>query len=307
MRHSLHPARCTAVLAASAPAGVVVNLTGSLAVVLAGLLAGGTGCAPPELCPAGTEPTIAPLRHSLQNGALGFAHAHNDYEHEHPLDDALAAGFASVEADVWFRDGSVVVSHDAGSQKCTLQKLYLEPLDAILQQQDSVHDDGAAFTLWLDLKDGTAGLREGLQKLLAPLPWLTRFDDVGVIDAGGVTVILTGDDGSKEQLIDDTDVPRPFARDDNALSLRDGDEGTVVAAALSFSSYIGSWDGEGPPPDGLSRQCGCVVERAHLLGRQVRLFGAPDTEAAWQFQLDHGVDFINTDDLDGLADFLRAQ
>lgn len=286
-------------VAARVVARVVASVVGLGCVVV--------GCAPPELCAEGTEPTLTPLKPSALNGFLAASHAHNDYEHERPLTDALLAGFASVEADVWHRDGEVVVSHDAWSQKGTLQDLYLTPLDALLARQSSVHDDGAPFTLWLDLKDGTPELREGLQELLAPLPWLTTFDDVGVVDGGAVTVVLSGDDGSKRALIDDTAVPRKFARDDNDLGRGDDDDGTVVAAALSFPAYVGSWDGEGDPPEGLSRQCGCVVERAHALGRQVRLFGGPDSEAAWDFQLEHGVDFINSDDLDGLSDFLRAR
>src|SRR5262245_43776549 len=45
-------------------------------------------------------------------GASSVAHAHNDYEHAHPLADALAHGFRSVEADVLWRNGKIVVSHD---------------------------------------------------------------------------------------------------------------------------------------------------------------------------------------------------
>ena len=35
---------------------------------------------------------------------LSLAHAHNDYEHERPLYDAIAHGFNSVEADVFLVD-----------------------------------------------------------------------------------------------------------------------------------------------------------------------------------------------------------
>ena len=134
------------------------------------------------------------------------------------------------------------------------------------------------------------------------------FDDVSVVETRAVTVILTGDAASKQQMIDDVAAPRVFARDDNDLHAdgSDDDDGTVVAAALNFGGYVGSWDGVSAVPDGLSRQCGCVVERAHALGRKVRLFGGPDTEAAWRFQLDHGVDFVNSDDLAGLDEFLSG-
>ncbi len=266
-----------------------------------------SSCAPPELCDsADVDPAVEPLQPRANNGLRYAAHAHNDYEHDRPLLDALDAGFASVEADVWFRDGDVVVSHDAITSAGTLDDLYLEPLAQRLGADSSVHGDGAEFVLWLDLKDGTSELREGLAQRLEALLFVTRFDDDGVVEAGAVTVILTGDDESKTALVDETPAPRAFARDDNALSVDDDEAGTVVAAALNFGAYVGGWDGQGSPPDELRRQCGCVVERAHALNRRVRLFSGSDTPEAWALQRDVGVDFINTDDLDGLAAFLEA-
>jgi len=42
--------------------------------------------------------------------ALRGAHAHNDYQHERPLLDALAHGFQSVEADVFLVEGKLLVA-----------------------------------------------------------------------------------------------------------------------------------------------------------------------------------------------------
>src|SRR5207244_5207268 len=58
----------------------------------------------------------------------GCAHAHNDYEHVHPLHDALDAQvFCSVEADIWLvGTSSLLVAHDlaATNPSKTLQSLY---------------------------------------------------------------------------------------------------------------------------------------------------------------------------------------
>src|SRR5207244_7981145 len=61
---------------------------------------------------------------------LPQAHAHNDYEHKRPLQDALDHGFCSVEADVFLVDGQMLVGHDRKDLRPgrTLEKLYLEPL-----------------------------------------------------------------------------------------------------------------------------------------------------------------------------------
>lgn len=276
------------------PSFVVVTLVLAASATLV------AGCEQPTLCIAGDTPAVLPTE-------APTAHAHNDYEHARPLADALAARFGSVEADVWFRDGGIQVSHDAFGSKGTLEELYLAPLEALLADRASVHDDGAPFTLWLDLKDGGAGLREALVATLAARPWLTRFDDEGVTEVGAVTVILTGDAASKQAMVDTTPAPRPLARDSNDLARDDLRDANVIAAALGFAAYVGAWDGTGRAPDQLSRRCGCAVERAHAIGRKVRLFGAPDTPASWTFQIEHGVDFVNADDLAGLITVLDAR
>ena len=60
------------------------------------------------------------------------AHAHNDYEHDRPLYDALDHGFTSVEADIHLVDGQLHVAHDSDeiTPNRTLRSLYLEPLPA---------------------------------------------------------------------------------------------------------------------------------------------------------------------------------
>src|SRR5256885_2951300 len=53
-------------------------------------------------------------------------HAHNDYEHPHPLFDALDAGARSVEADVFLVNGKLLVAHswvDVRPER-SLQSLY---------------------------------------------------------------------------------------------------------------------------------------------------------------------------------------
>jgi hypothetical protein len=62
--------------------------------------------------------------------ALPQAHAHNDYEHQRPLLDALDHGFTGVEADIWLVNGKLLVAHEEAHIKPerTLEALYLDPL-----------------------------------------------------------------------------------------------------------------------------------------------------------------------------------
>ena len=68
---------------------------------------------------------------------LARAHAHNDYEHERPLLDALSHGFTSVEADIYLVGGELLVAHDPEDvvPGRTLQNLYLDPLARRVRRQ----------------------------------------------------------------------------------------------------------------------------------------------------------------------------
>ena len=101
-------------------------------------------------------------------------HAHNDYWHERPLLDALERGFCSVEADVFLRDGDLLVGHAAHELRPerTLNAVYLDPILRRLVAHGRVHHDRRPFTLLVDIKaDG----EEAYRVLAAQLEPLRRF------------------------------------------------------------------------------------------------------------------------------------
>src|SRR5437868_5553114 len=75
-------------------------------------------------------PLLADEPPKKQVAPLARTHAHNDYEHNRPLFDALDCGFCSVEADIWLVKGELLVGHTplALKKDRTLEKLYLDPL-----------------------------------------------------------------------------------------------------------------------------------------------------------------------------------
>ena len=52
---------------------------------------------------------------------LPNAHAHNDYEHDRPLLDALDHGFTSIEADVFLVEGQLLVAHNFADAKTKIE------------------------------------------------------------------------------------------------------------------------------------------------------------------------------------------
>jgi len=272
---------------------------------LVALLLAACGGPQPEVCFEDQEPSPSPAQPRGEAGLLPYAHAHNDYEHPRPLEDALAARFYSVEADVYFASGRFEVSHFGWGSKGTLEALYLAPLQERVNAQGSVHGDGIPFTLWIDLKDSDSRLVEQLEALFA------RFDmlqpGVGEGSIAPVRIALTGHAAMKESFADATSLAA-VTRDSNTFSLEDpvATDERWRAYALNWGKYL-SWNGVGEMPADQRRRLNCLVENAHAKGRVLRLFATPDREEVWKASLEAGVDFIHTDHLEALSAFLRDQ
>ena len=59
------------------------------------------------------------------------AHAHNDYQHAHPLFDALHHGFVGVEADVYLVGKALRISHDKVKDWTTVPTLEAAPAEFV--------------------------------------------------------------------------------------------------------------------------------------------------------------------------------
>jgi len=230
------------------------------------------------------------------------AHAHNDYEHDRPLWDALENGFISVEADVHLVDGKLLVSHDkpkTGSPD--LAELYLHPLDSLLRYRNGIiySNYEGPFYLMIDCKTEAESTYNAIlnqladyQKLLcsaAQCPVQVYLSGNRAID----TIIKTGDKGI-------------------ALDGRPEDLGKNIPVDLmpiisdTYSKWS-SWKGksEAQPKD--LEKIRALAKRVHAEGKKLRLWAIPDNEIAWQALIDAGVDFINTDRLRELHEFLSKK
>lgn len=229
------------------------------------------------------------------------AHAHNDYEHDRPLFDALENGFISVEADVHLKGGQILVSHDKpvkGSK--TIEKLYLDPLDSLIKKNGgSIYQHlNVPFFLMIDIKTNGEETFKTLIKLLSN--YAKYLNTPG--KKGAVQIFISGN--------------RPIdliINDPNHLTAIDGRPADLgkgfsqMAMPVISENYknIISWNGSGSPSgeelDALKK----LAARVHGENKKLRLWNIPDQQNAWQVLLDCGVDLINTDKLRELNLFLR--
>src|SRR5262245_35441847 len=126
---------------------------------------------------------------------LPQAHAHNDYEHKRPLLDALDHGFCSVEADIWLREGKLLVAHDARDLKTerTLEALYLDPLRKRVAANDGrIHKNGPRFWLLIDIKTAAEPTYRALHDTLAKYADILSTSRDGKHENRAITVVISG-------------------------------------------------------------------------------------------------------------------
>ena len=244
---------------------------------------------------------------------LPQAHAHNDYEHDRPLQDALSHGFTSVEADVWLVDGELLVAHDREDvdPSRTLESLYLDPLaDRARREGGRVYRgyDGV-FQLLIDVKSEAGPTYAAVHEALAEHRRIMSTFHDGRVRQDAVTAVISGN----------RDLPAMQAQrvryagyDGRMGDLESGLPASVLPLLSDNWTKYFSWQGIGPMPADQRARLHDIVDRAHATGYRVRFWATPDTpgparDALWAELLDAGVDHLNTDDLAGLEAFLRAR
>ena len=116
---------------------------------------------------------------------LPKAHSHNDYERLQPLEDALANGFTSVEADVLYIYGRLYVGHNMpDSKRHSLQQLskqYLKPLYKRYKKNNGAiySNYEAPFYLWIDIKFEPTKTYKKLREILYPFREMLNYYENG--------------------------------------------------------------------------------------------------------------------------------
>lgn len=240
---------------------------------------------------------------------LLHAHAHNDYLHDPPLLQALEHGFTSVEADIFLVGDKLCVAHESKdiTPEKTLQSLYLEPLRQRVKEHGGwVYRAVSRFILLIDIKTAAEPTYRRLHEVLTGYQdMLTTFDAQGRKDKA-ILVIVSGN----RPLALMQSQPLRYAGYDGRLADLDSDLSADLIPMIS-DQWVKpfTWRGEGPMPPEEQQRLNDIVGRAHARGRLVRFWLTPDDpspqrDAVWRQLLAANVDLINTDDLNGLQEFL---
>ncbi len=235
------------------------------------------------------------------------AHSHNDYHHKHPLLDALASGFCSVEADVFLKDATLLVGHSRFELKKerTLESLYLVPLaKRVKANGGSVYKRRAPFHLMIDFKTDGPTTYAALKPLLDKYRFMLTAFTADTTEPGAVTIVISG---SRPREVMEKDAKRLAGYDGRLSDLGKAESRHFMPwISDSWRSHF-KWRGKGDLLAGEQAKLVKIVKSAHAHGQKIRFWAAPDNPAAWEVFHMAGVDFINTDHLENLAKFLRGK
>ncbi|OLF18158.1 hypothetical protein BU204_07880 [Actinophytocola xanthii] len=261
---------------------------------------------------AGAVPVAATPRHHTVR-PLPQAHAHNDYEHERPLFDALDHGFTSVEADIYLVGEELLVAHDPEDldPSRTLRSLYLEPLRRLVLRGGIYPGRRVEFQLLIDLKSEGESTYAALDRLLRSpryaFLWTTYRS--GRVRTGPVTAVVSGNRPRATMAAQRSRVAFYDGRIADPNDLGPGSAATLTPLVSDNWTKLFTWTGAGPMPAAERDRLHGIVRTAHRAGQRVRFWATPDLpgparDAVWRELRAAHVDHINTDDLVGLSRFL---
>jgi alkaline phosphatase len=229
------------------------------------------------------------------------AHSHNDYERPVPFYEAYKHQFGSIEADIFLVDGSddLYVAHtlsELNNKKRSLDSLYLLPLvKCIKQNKGYVYSDTSAkLQLLVDIKTNAITTLNRLIEVLKKYP--------DIIKTSSVQVVISGNRPDAESF----HTYPAFIHFDGVLGTTYSQRALSRISLLSVSfRQLSQWNGKGSIPDKDSIALINAIAQAHKVNKPVRFWAAPDTPDAWKELMKLKVDFINTDRIHELSDFLK--
>jgi alkaline phosphatase len=246
----------------------------------------------------GSRLLAQPIQYTTSN-----AHSHNDYEQAEPFEAAYRQGFGSIEADIFLVPGSDLlwVAHSNSqlkARKRSLDSLYLQPIaNRIAANHGSVYAaPSRKLQLMIDIKT------EAVPTLRSLIETLNRFPTL--ITCSSLSIVISGSRPSPDSFINYPAFIKFDALPEvnySAVAL------TKIAMVSAPLQQFTKWNGGDrlSPTDSLALVA--QISRVHSLGKTIRFWAAPDMPSAWLTLERLGVDFINTDHIDKVAEFMSGK
>lgn len=229
------------------------------------------------------------------------AHSHNDYEQALPFWDAYNHGFGSIEADIFLLDDreELLVAHtpaELKTKKRRLDSLYLIPIvNCVKKNHGSPYaDKSKKLQILIDIKTAAAPTLQKLVETIARYPELTNNPSL--------QFAISGNRPSADSfnlypsyIMFDGELNKAYSK--KALT-------KIVLMSDNLKRYT-QWNGKSEMPEEDKIKLRSEILRSHDLKKPIRFWEAPDDANSWKALMLLKVDYINTDKISELSEFLQ--
>ena len=217
-------------------------------------------------------------------------HSHNDYNRTAPFWEAYSQHCRSIEADVHWHEGQLLVGHDVEDLKPenTFLRMYVDPIVRTFRANGGKMWAGSPDRLMLmvELKSATE------PELTEVIKLLEQFPDV-FCSPEGVQIAITGNTPAKEHFCD---YPAWIGYDGDIRDNYTPEQLERVAlVSNSFRMFAKKWNGKGRMIDPELDAVNAAIAKVHSWGKPIRFWEAPEGTTAYFTFWKLGVDIINTD------------
>lgn len=226
---------------------------------------------------------------------LSRVHAHNDYQNIIPFYEAYRLGIRSIEVDVVLAEGQLYVGHDLKDvrKKNTLDSLYLRPIENIALQKN---DD--PLRLLIDIKT------DAVKTLDILIRKLSSYPSAAFVTNMNLQIVISGNVPPRSTW---ASYPSYIYFDGRPDTLYSSNQLKRVAVISDDFSKYTSWNGKGliPKPDHEKLQA--LIAAVHRSGKKIRFWATPDQVNAWKILFSMDIDFVGTDYVYLLHDYIEKQ
>lgn len=231
------------------------------------------------------------------------AHSHNDYANEIPFWLAYNNHFGSIEADIWAVKGDLFVAHNTADIKpeITLDMLYIQPIVKLFTENNGKpwKDLPSTYQLLIDLKTTVEPTLSLLVEKLKRYPEV--FDPK--VNENAVRIVITG---NRPEPTEFSKYPE-FIFFDGILGKNYNEQQLKRIPLFSENlKTIIPWNGKGTMSIKENIRLQSVIDSVHGLNKKVRFWNAPDDINAWNTFIIMKSDYINTDHIIKLSEYLNS-
>ena len=228
-------------------------------------------------------------------------HSHNDYRQVVPFYQAYSQKISSIEVDLFYKDGVLLVGHDLEdlSKEATFEDMYVNPLVKLFKQNGGKawKDSDQKLTLLVELITDTEPTLNAVIKLLEKYPEVFN----AAKNPNAVNIVITGNVPNPS---DFNKYPAFISFDGIFQNYTPEQLNRVAVISVPFYEYA-DWNGKGAMTAKQKAKVQGAIDAAHKLNKPIRFWSSPDGLTAWNTLHYMGVDIINTDKVEACADYFN--